>query len=313
MPTPALDPTAAPRTDPDQAIALDERYSAHNYKPLPVVIARAQGCWMWDLQGKKYLDLVTSYSAVNQGHCHPRIVEALARQAATATLPSRAFYSDQLGPFCRELCELAGYDKFLPMNTGAEAVETAIKAARKWGTEVKGIPLDQGEVLVFDNNFHGRTTTLVGFATEARYRQGFGPFAPGFRKLPYGDAEVVATALHERVAAVLLEPIQGEAGVIVPPAGYLKRLRELTREHGCLLICDEIQSGLGRTGRLFAHQHEEVRPDIVVLGKSLSGGCYPLSGILADDPVMSVFKPGEHGSTFGGNPLAAAVGRAALA
>jgi ornithine--oxo-acid transaminase len=296
-------------------VALEERYGAHNYHPLDVVVARAQGVWVWDVEGRKYLDFLAAYSAVNQGHCHPVIQQALIEQAHRVTLTSRAFRSDQLGLFYEQICELAGFDKFLPMNTGAEAVETAIKAARKWAYTVKGVPDGQAEILVFENNFHGRTTTLVSFSSDADYRSGFGPFTPGFRILPYGEAEAVARALEENganVAAVLVEPIQGEAGIVVPPAGFLARLRELTHRHRVLLVADEIQSGLGRTGKLFAYEHEGIRPDVVIVGKALSGGFYPVSGILADDPVMSVFKPGQHGSTYGGNPTAAAVARAAL-
>jgi ornithine--oxo-acid transaminase len=293
-------------------IALEERWGAHNYHPLDVVISRGEGVWVWDVAGNRYLDCLAAYSAVNQGHCHPRIVKALVEQSCRVALTSRAFRNDQLGPFYRELCELAGFAKALPMNTGAEAVETAIKAARKWGYTVKGIPEDQAEILVFHSNFHGRTTTIVGFSSEAQYRAGFGPFAPGFRLLPYGDAAAVAAAMHPNVAAVLVEPIQGEGGIIVPPAGYLRRLREITRQHRALLVADEIQSGLGRTGKLFAYEHEGVRPDVVIVGKALSGGLYPVSAILADDEVMGVFRPGDHGSTYGGNPVAAAVARAAL-
>ncbi len=294
-------------------IALEERWGAHNYHPLDVVVQRAEGVWVWDVEGNKYLDFLAAYSAVNQGHCHPRILAALLEQARSVTLTSRAFRNDQLGLFYKELCELAGFQKFLPMNTGAEAVETALKAARKWAWQVKGIPDGQSEIITFANNFHGRTITIVSFSTEEAYRAGFGPFTPGFRVLPYGDAEAVAAAMHPNVAAVLVEPIQGEAGIVVPPAGYLRRLREITREHNALLICDEIQSGLGRTGKLFAYEHEAIRPDVVIVGKALSGGFYPVSGILADDEVMGVFHPGEHGSTYGGNPMAAAVARAALA
>jgi ornithine--oxo-acid transaminase len=304
--------TEGPLTTADH-IALEERYGAHNYHPLDVVVARAQGSWVWDVEGRKYLDFLAAYSAVNQGHCHPRIVEALIRQAHAVTLTSRAFRNDQLGLLYQQICELTGFGRFLPMNTGAEAVETAVKASRKWGYKVKGIPEGEAEILVFANNFHGRTTTLVGLSTEAQYKDGFGPFTPGFRVLPYGDAQAVERAMHERVAAVLVEPIQGEAGIVVPPAGYLTRLREITQRHGALLVCDEIQSGLGRTGKLFAYQHEDLRPDVVIVGKALSGGVYPVSGILADEPVMGVFHPGDHGSTFGGNPAAAAVARAALA
>jgi len=293
-------------------IRLEETYGAHNYHPLDVVISRARGVWVWDVEGNKYLDFLAAYSAVNQGHCHPRIVAALKEQADRVTLTSRAFRNDQLGPFCKQVCELAGFSRFLPMNTGAEAVETAIKAARKWGVTVKGVPENQGEILVFEGNFHGRTTTIVGFSTEEQYRSGFGPFAPGFVVLPYGDARAVEAAINPRTVAILVEPIQGEGGIIVPPEGYLQRLRELASAHGVLLMVDEIQSGLGRTGKLFAYEHEGIRPDVVIIGKALGGGCVPISGILADDEVMGVFKPGDHGSTFGGNPLACAVARAAL-
>ena len=294
-------------------IALEEQYGAHNYHPLDVVITRGEGVWVWDVEGRKYMDFLAAYSAVNQGHCHPRIVRALVEQSQKVALTSRAFRNDQLGPFYREICELTGYQRFLPMNTGAEAVETAIKAARKWAYKVKGVPEGRAEILVFHQNFHGRTTTIVGFSSEAQYRDGFGPFTPGFRLLPYGDLEAVAGVFNENVAAVLVEPIQGEGGIIIPPDGYLRGLRELTARHRALLVADEIQSGLGRTGKLFASQHEGVRADVVIVGKALSGGLYPVSGILADDPVMGVFRPGDHGSTYGGNPVAAAVARAALA
>ncbi|HVR98199.1 MAG TPA: ornithine--oxo-acid transaminase [Thermoanaerobaculia bacterium] len=293
-------------------IALEDRYGAHNYHPLNVVVNRAEGVWVWDVDGNKYLDFLAAYSAVNQGHCHPEILKAFVAQAHRITLSSRAFRNDQLGLFYQQICELSGFDKFLPMNTGAEGVETAVKTARKWAYTVKGIPADKAEILVFENNFHGRTTTIVGFSSDEQYRSGFGPFTPGFRILPYGDADAVEKAMHENVAAVLVEPIQGEAGIIIPPDGYLKRLREITERHNALLICDEIQSGLGRTGTLFCYEHEGVRPDMVIVGKALSGGFYPVSGILADDRIMSVFHPGDHGSTYGGNSMAAAVGRAAL-
>lgn len=293
-------------------IALEERYGAHNYHPLDVVVSRAEGVWVWDVEGNKYLDFLAAYSAVNQGHCHPEIVKAMVAQAHRVTLTSRAFRSDQLGPFYKQLCELTGYERFLPMNSGAEAVETALKTARKWAYKVKGVPEGKAEILAFTNNFHGRTITIVSFSTEADYRDGFGPFTPGFRVLPYGDAGAVEAAMHENVAAVLVEPIQGEAGIVSPPAGYLARLREITERHNALLMVDEIQSGLGRTGKLFAFEHEGIRPDVVIVGKALSGGCYPVSGILADEPVMGVFKPGEHGSTYGGNPMAAAIAQAAL-
>jgi ornithine--oxo-acid transaminase len=295
-----------------ELLALEQRYGANNYRPLDVVIERGEGIWLWDVEGRRYLDCLAAYSAVNQGHCHPRIVAALVEQAGRVALTSRAFRNDQLGPFYQQVSELTGFAKVLPMNSGAEAVETAIKAARKWGYKVKGIPDGQAEILVFENNFHGRTTTIVGFSSEAQYRDGFGPFTPGFRLLPYGDAAAVEAAIGPHTAAVLVEPIQGEAGIIVPPRGYLRELRRITQEHRVLLVCDEIQSGLGRTGKLFAHQHEGIRPDLMILGKALSGGLYPVSAIVADDEVMGVFRPGDHGSTYGGNPIAAAVGRAAL-
>ena len=295
-----------------ELIALEERHGAHNYHPLDVVIDHAKGVWVWDVEGNRYLDFLAAYSAVNQGHCHPRIVAALAAQAERVTLTSRAFRNDQLGPFCSEITALTGFARVLPMNTGAEAVETALKAARKWGYKVKGVAQEKAEILVFDGNFHGRTTTIVGFSTEEQYRDGFGPFTPGFKVLPYGDVAAVADAITPNTVAILIEPIQGEGGIIVPPAGYLRRLRELATANRVLLVLDEIQAGLGRTGALFAYQHEGIRPDIVIIGKALGGGCLPISAILADDEVMSVFKPGDHGSTFGGNPLACAVARVAL-
>jgi len=293
-------------------IELEERHGAHNYHPLDVVIARAEGAWVWDVEGKRFMDFLAAYSAVNQGHCHPRLVKVMEEQAKRVTLTSRAFRNDQLGPFCEELTSLTGFHRVLPMNTGAEAVETAIKAARKWGYTVKGIPADEAEILVFAGNFHGRTTTIVGFSSDEEYRFGFGPFTPGFRILPYGDADAVEEAMHDKVAAVLVEPIQGEAGIVIPPEGFLRRLREITTDHNALLMMDEIQSGLGRTGKLFAYEHEGVRPDVVIVGKALSGGMYPVSAILADDEVMGVFNPGEHGSTYGGNPLGAAIAREAI-
>ncbi len=296
-------------------IAREDRFGAHNYHPLDVVLSRGEGAWVWDVEGNKYLDFLAAYSAVNQGHCHPRILEALIEQARRLALTSRAFRNDQLGAFYQKLCELTGFSRALPMNTGAEAVETAIKAARKWAYKVKGVEKDHARILVFDNNFHGRTTTIVGFSSEEQYRDGFGPFTPGFELLPYGDAAAVEQALEAaqgNVAAILIEPIQGEGGIIVPPDGYLTRLRELSIEHKCLLILDEIQSGLGRTGKLFAYEHEGIRPDIVIIGKALSGGFYPVSAMLSDDEVMDVFRPGDHGSTYGGNPVAAAVATAAL-
>ena len=293
-------------------IHMEDAYGAHNYHPLDVVIQKAEGVWVWDVEGNKFLDFLASYSAVNQGHGHPRIRKALEEQAGKVTLTSRAFRSDQLGPLYKEMCELSGYQRMLPMNTGAEAVETAIKAARKWGYQVKGVPEGQAEILVFTGNFHGRTTTIVGFSDEGQYKDGFGPFTPGFTLRPYGDLEAAAKAMNPNVVGILVEPIQGESGIIIPPAGYLKGLEALCREHNALLMTDEIQSGLGRTGKMFAHEHDGVRPDVVIIGKALAGGFYPVSAILADDPVMGVFNPGDHGSTFGGNPLACAVAREAV-
>lgn len=289
-----------------------ERWSAANYSPLPVVLARGEGVWVWDVEGRRYLDMLSAYSALNQGHRHPAIVAAAGAQLGRLTLTSRAFHNDQMGSFLRELCQLAGYEKALPMNTGAEAVETAIKMVRKWGYERKGIPEGRAEIVVCEGNFHGRTTTIVGFSSEAQYRRGFGPFAPGFRLIPYGDAEALASAITEHTAGFLVEPIQGESGVVVPPPGYLARAAEICRERGVALMADEIQTGLGRTGRMFACEWDEVRPDVLILGKALGGGVYPVSAVLADRELMDVFTPGDHGSTFGGNPLAAAVARAAL-
>jgi ornithine--oxo-acid transaminase len=298
----------------EDLIDLEETHGAHNYHPLDIVLTRGEGIWVWDVEGNKYLDFLASYSAVNQGHCHPAIVGALVEQSSRLALTSRAFRNDQLGVFYKELTQLTGFDKVLPMNTGAEAVETAIKAARKWAYKIKGVEEDRAEILVFDNNFHGRTTTIVGFSSEQQYRDGFGPFTPGFRLLPFGDIAAASEAIGDNphLAAVLIEPIQGEGGIIVPPDGYLRELRRLTIESNSLLILDEIQSGLGRTGKMFAYEHEEIRPDIVTIGKALSGGLYPVSAMLADNEVMGVFHPGDHGSTYGGNPVAAAVARAAL-
>jgi len=295
-----------------ELIRLEEAYGAHNYHPLDVVVSRARGAWVWDVEGNRYLDFLAAYSAVNQGHCHPKIVAALVEQAEKVTLTSRAFRNDQLGPFCAELCRLTGFARVLPMNTGAEAVETALKAARKWSATVKGVPDGEGEIIAFEGNFHGRTTTIVSFSTEEQYRSGFGPFTPGFRVLPYGDAGAVRRAVKPNTVAILVEPIQGEGGIIVPPPGYLKELRQIASANRALLMVDEIQSGLGRTGRLFAYEHEGIRPDVAIIGKALGGGCVPISAVLADDEVMGVFKPGDHGSTFGGNPLACAVARVAL-
>ncbi|HZN56251.1 MAG TPA: ornithine--oxo-acid transaminase [Candidatus Polarisedimenticolaceae bacterium] len=293
-------------------IKLENDYGAHNYHPLDVVVQKASGCWVWDVEGTKYLDFLAAYSAVNQGHAHPRIRRAMIEQSERVTLTSRAFRNDQLGLLYKEMSDLSGYRRMLPMNSGAEAVETAIKLARKWGYTVKGIPGDRAEILAFSGNFHGRTTTIVSFSDEPQYREGFGPLTPGFTVLPYGDLGAIERAMSPNVAAVLVEPIQGESGIHVPPAGYLRGIQALCAKHHVLFICDEIQSGLGRTGKLFCFQHEDVRPDVVIVGKALSGGFYPVSAILADDPVMLVFKPGDHGSTFGGNPLAAAVAREAL-
>ena len=289
-----------------------ERYSANNYKPLDVVIDRAEGVWVWDVEGRRYLDMLSAYSALNQGHRHPAIVRAAKAQLDRVTLTSRAFHNDQMGPFLRELCEATGYEQALPMNTGAEAVETAIKLVRKWGYEKKGVPDGKAEIVVCRNNFHGRTTTIVGFSSENQYRKGFGPFAPGFKAVPFGDADALAGAITEHTVGVLFEPIQGEGGVIVPAEGWLRRIRQLCDERNVLMMADEIQTGLGRTGRLFACEWEDVRPDVLIVGKALGGGVYPVSAALADAELMEVFRPGDHGSTFGGNPLAAAIGRASL-
>lgn len=289
-----------------------ECYSARNYHPLPVVLCRGEGVWVWDVDGKKYLDMLAAYSALNQGHCHPRILAALKTQAAKLTLTSRAFHNDQMGPFMRKLCQLTGYEKCLLMNSGAEAVETAIKAVRRWGYVKKGVVKDKAEIIVCENNFHGRTTAIVGFSTEKLYQDGFGPFTPGFKIIPYGDGEALEKVITPNTVAFLVEPIQGEGGVIIPRAGYLQKVREITKKNKVLLIADEIQTGLGRTGKMFACDHEVVRPDGVCIGKALSGGFYPVSAFLADNEVMDVFVPGNHGSTFGGNPLGAAVGIAAL-
>ncbi len=293
-------------------IALEERWGAHNYHPLDLVIERGEGAWVWDVDGKRYLDCLSAYSAVNQGHAHPRILEALVAQAHKVTLTSRAFRNDQLPMFCEQLASLCRMEMVLPMNTGAEAIETAIKAARRWGTDVKGIQENQAEIVVFENNFHGRTTTIVGFSSSAEYRRGFGPFAPGFRLIPFGDLEAARAAIGPNTCAVLVEPIQAEAGILIPPAGWLKGLADLCRAQNVLLIADEIQTGLGRTGRLFACDHEGVTPDMYVLGKALSGGFYPVSAVVSRRDVLDVFGPGSHGSTYGGNPLGCAVARAAL-
>lgn len=293
-------------------ITMEEQYGAHNYHPLDVVIEKAEGVWVYDVDGKKYLDCLSAYSAVNQGHVHPAILKTLIEQAGKVTLTSRAFRNDQLPLLYKELSEMTGYGMSLPMNSGAEAVETAVKLARKWAYQVKGVPRHQAEIIVASGNFHGRTVTIVSFSTEPHYRDDFGPFTPGFVTVTYGDAEAIEKAITPNTAAVMLEPIQGEAGVVVPPAGYLKAVSELCKKNNVLFIADEIQTGLGRTGKLFASHHEDVRPDVVIIGKAMAGGFYPVSAVLADEPILGLFTPGEHGSTFGGNPLAAAVARAAL-
>jgi len=296
----------------DATINLENRVSAHNYDPLPVVLARGEGALLWDVDGRRYVDMMSAYSAVSHGHGHPRILAALSRQAHRLAVPSRAYYNDQLAPFLARLCALTGLDAAVPMNTGAEAVETAIKAARRWGYRVKGIARDKAEIIVAEGNFHGRTSTIIGFSTEASYRDGFGPFAPGFRAVPFGDLAAVERAITPNTAAVLVEPIQGEAGIVVPPAGWLAGLRRLCDQHNVLLILDEVQSGLGRTGTMFAFEHENIVPDGVILGKALGGGVLPVSAFVARRDLADVFTPGSHGSTFGGNPLAAAVGLEAL-
>jgi ornithine--oxo-acid transaminase len=298
--------------DSQAYIALEEEYGAHNYRPLDVVITRGEGVWVWDVDGRRYLDCLSAYSALNQGHRHPAILAALVEQAQKVTLTSRAFRNDQLGLFYKELCDLTGYEMALPMNTGAEAVETALKLVRKWGYAVKGIPDGRAEIITAAGNFHGRTISLISFSSDPHFRAPFGPFTPGFVSVPYGDAAAIARAINPNTAAVLLEPIQGEAGVIIPPPGYLKAVSDICRQNNVLLIADEIQTGLGRTGRLLASEHENVRPDVVILGKALGGGVYPVSAVVADRRLLGIFTPGEHGSTFGGNPLGAAVARAAL-
>ncbi len=292
---------------------MEARYGAHNYHPLPVVLAKGEGAFMWDVDGKKYFDFLSAYSAVNQGHSHPKIIGAMIEQAKKLTLTSRAFYNDALGPYEKFITEYFGYDKFLPMNSGAEADETAIKLCRKWAYEVKGIEEDQAKIIVCADNFHGRTTTIVSFSTDPDARKGFGPYTPGFEVIPYNDLDALENALKDpNVAGFLVEPIQGEAGVMVPDEGYLKKAFDLCQANNALFIADEVQTGIARTGKLLACDHEDVRPNIVILGKALSGGVYPVSGVLADDEIMLTIKPGEHGSTFGGNPVAAKVAVAAL-
>ena len=296
----------------NSAIDLERRYCAANYHPLPVVLTRGDGIWVWDDQGNKYLDMMSAYSAVSHGHAHPRLVETLIEQARDLSIVSRAFHTDRLGPFLEKACRLTGMEMALPMNTGAEAVETAMKAARKWAYTVKGVAADQAEIIACEGNFHGRTIAIVGLSSEAQYREGFGPFPPGLKTVPYADAEALEAAITPNTAAFLVEPMQGEGGIIIPERGYLARCREICDRHNVLLICDEVQTGLGRTGRTLASQHEGVVPDGLVLGKALGGGILPVSMFLARREVMAVFRPGDHGSTFGGNPLAAAVGLEAL-
>lgn len=300
-------------TSQQKIIATTEKYGAANYLPLPLVISRAEGVWVWDTDGNKYLDCLSAYSALNQGHRHPRIIQALINQANRLTLTSRAFHNDQMGSFLQQLCDLSDMEVGLPMNTGVEAVETAIKVARKWGYDNKSIGQDRAEIIVFNNNFHGRTVTAISLSSEPSYRRGFGPFTPGFRQVDYGDLGAVKDVLTNNTVAVLLEPIQGEAGINIPPEGFLSGLRKLCTEHSVLMVLDEIQTGLGRTGKMFCYEHEPAaKPDILIVGKALGGGVYPVSAVLASREILSVFGPGTHGSTFGGNPLAAAVAKAAL-
>ena len=295
-----------------QYIDLEDEFGAHNYKPLDVVLSRGEGVWVWDVDGNKYLDCLAAYSAVNQGHCHPKIMDAMIDQAKKLTLTSRAFRNDQLGLFYQELCKLTNSHKVLPMNSGAEAVETVIKTVRKWGYKVKGVAQDQAEIIVCENNFHGRTITIVGFSTDPNSTEGFGPFTPGFKIIPFGDAEALENAITPNTVGFLVEPIQGEAGVIIPPVGYLKAARDICKKNNVVLILDEIQTGLGRTGKMLAEEHDGIEADLTLIGKALSGGFYPVSAVLSNSEVMGVLQPGEHGSTFGGNPLACAVARVAL-
>ncbi len=297
---------------PKDYINLEEEFGAHNYKPLDVVLQRGEGIWVWDVEGNKYMDCLSAYSAVNQGHCHPKIMRTMIQQAKTLTLTSRAFRNDQLGLLYKELCSLTNSHKLLPMNSGAEAVETVIKAVRKWGYQVKGIPADQAEIIVCENNFHGRTITIVGFSTDKTARENFGPFTPGFKIIPFGDSEALEAAITPNTVAFMVEPIQGEAGVIIPPDGYLQKARSICSQNNVVLVLDEIQTGLGRTGKLLAEEHEGIEADLTLIGKALSGGFYPISAVLSNREVMDVLRPGEHGSTFGGNPLACAVARSAL-
>jgi ornithine--oxo-acid transaminase len=294
----------------EKEIRLVDEFSAVNYKPLPVVLCEGEGIWVTDAEGKRYIDMLASYSSLNQGHRHPKIIAALKEQADKITITSRAFHNDQMGSMLKKLCDMSGFKKALPMNTGAEAVETAVKAARKWAYKTRGIT--EGEIICCDGNFHGRTVTIVSFSSELQYREGFGPFTPGFKIAKYGDINSMRELINDKTIAVLLEPIQGEAGVIIPPEGYLKAIRELCDQHKILMMVDEIQTGFGRCGKMFAFEHEGIRPDVVVVGKALGGGVYPVSAMLSNEEVMNVFRPGDHGSTFGGNPLGAAVAKAAL-
>lgn len=307
-----MNPVNQQTVSAQSSIALEEKFGAHNYHPLDVVLTRGEGCWVWDVDGARYLDCLAAYSALNQGRDHPRLVKALVEQAQKLSLTSRAFRNDQLGPFCQELSELSGFSRVLPMNTGAEAVETAIKAARKWGYKVKAVPENQAEIITFHGNFAGRTVTIVSFSDEPQYRDGFGPFTPGFKLASYLHPDAVEKLITPNTVAILVEPVQGEAGIIIPQRGALKRLRDLCDKNRVLLILDEIQSGLGRTGKMFCFEHEGIRPDAMTLGKALSGGMYPVSAFVSNDEVMDVFKPGDHGSTYGGNPLGAAVAREAM-
>ncbi|MBC8459585.1 MAG: ornithine--oxo-acid transaminase [Deltaproteobacteria bacterium] len=298
--------------DQQEYIRLEDEFGAHNYKPLDVVLNRGKGVWVWDVEGNKYLDCLSSYSAINQGHCHPKILRTMTEQAQKLTLTSRAFRNDQLGLFYRELCELTHTHKVLPMNSGAEAVETVIKAVRKWGYQVKGVQKDQAEIIVCQNNFHGRTITIVGFSTDENSREGFGPFTQGFKIIPFGDAKALEEAITPNTVGFLVEPIQGEAGVIIPPAGYLKEVKDICEKKNVVLILDEIQTGLGRTGKLLAEEHDGIEADLTLIGKALSGGFYPVSAVLSNTEVLGLLRPGEHGSTFGGNPLACAIARTAI-
>ena len=293
-------------------IELENQYGAHNYHPLDVVLERAEGVWVYDVEGRRYLDCLAAYSAVNQGHCHPKILQTLEEQARKVTLTSRAFRNEQLPLLCKELHDLTGFDMVLPMNSGAEAVETAIKTARKWGYKVKGIAEGKAEIIVCANNFHGRTVTIVSFSTDEQYRDGFGPFTPGFKVIPFGDARALREAITHNTCAFLVEPIQGEAGIVIPPEGFLGEAAEICRKNNVLLMADEIQSGLGRTGKLFAYMHERITPDVLIVGKALAGGFYPVSAVLASREILGVYQPGDHGSTFGGNPMGCAIARTAL-